>query len=80
MAHQRDEAWDFPALDIPDKTRCMRSIPGIERFAILRAKLPQMMTQMLVHQCRPLVRRQPPEEAMGMRGVAPRTGGRKPID
>jgi hypothetical protein len=46
----------------------------------LNPKLPQMMIQMLVHQDRPLLRRQRPEEAVRMCGTALGPGGYKPVD
>src|SRR5438445_2277684 len=46
----------------------------------LDPKLPQMMIQMLVHQDRPLLRRQWPEEAVRMCGATVGPGGYKPVD
>jgi len=46
----------------------------------LDSKLPQMMIQMLVHQDRPLLRRQSPKEAVRVRRAALGPGGYKPVD
>ena len=54
--------------------------PAANDSHVSGTKLPEVMVQMLIHQCGPLRRRQRPEEAMRVRGAAIGTGRSKAIN